>query len=129
METIHLCTRQKEYNIAKAEVVRRTPALRLTLFLIIAVGGTVIGLATILIPIAHFVTTWMIPLVSIFVGLYIFRMGPSIRHIVGTCPVCDAPIDTAGGTSAPDLWIRCGGCTEPLHPKLLDDASPEDNNS
>ena len=63
-----------------------------------------------------------------FVGLYIFRMGPSIRHIVGTCPVCDAPV-ILQEASAPDLWIRCDGCAEPLHPKLLDDASPEDNNS
>ena len=122
METIHLSSHTGVSTQAKALVLRRTPAVRLALFLIIAIGGTVIGLATILIPVAHFVTTWFIPLVSIYIGWYLFKMGPSIQHIVGNCPVCEAAIDTAGGTAAADLWIRCGQCSEPLHPELIEES-------
>lgn len=122
METIQLCTRQKGSIDAQAEVIRRSPTMRLLLFLVVAVGGTLIGLATILIPVAHFVTTWFIPLVSIFVGIYLFKMGPSIKRIVGTCPACGAPIDAEGGTAAPDLWIRCEQCAEALHPQLIEES-------
>ena len=82
-------------------------------------AGLIIGPATIVIPIAHFVTTWAIPLLSVLIAVHMYRMGPNIKRIVGQCPVCDAAIDAAGGTAASDLWIRCEGCQEPLQPVLI----------
>ena len=118
MEAITLSTPRKLSNQAEAEVVRTKAGTRLVKSLFIGIGGTVIGIMTILIPVAHFVTTWAIPLMSIFAAWYLYKMGPLIQRIVGTCPSCDAPIDVEGGTAAADLWIRCPSCNEALHPSL-----------
>lgn len=125
MDSIILRTHKKKEGPARAEIVRTSNTKRAVRSLVIGVGGTVFGLATILIPIAHFITTWAIPLLSIFIAIYTWRMGPMIQRIVGNCPACDADLDIAGGTMAPDLWVRCTGCNEPLHPELATPQSPE----
>jgi hypothetical protein len=120
VETIRLRTHKNLSNSAEAEVVRISSTARFSKALSLGLGGTLLGFATILIPVAHFVTTWAIPLVSLVIAWHVYRMGPTIARIVGTCPACDATIDTAGGVDAPDLWVRCPGCEEPLHPELID---------
>ena len=118
MEAITLSTPKKVSNEAQAEVVRSSAGTQLGKALALAIGGTVLGAMSILIPVAHFVTTWAIPLVSIFAAWHIYKMGPHIQRIVGTCPSCEGAIDSEGGTAAPDLWIRCPHCNEALHPSL-----------
>ncbi len=120
METIRLRTHKKESTEAKAEVIRTNSTARLSKALAIALGGIIIGGATVLIPVAHLITTWAIPLFSIGIAIYVYKMGPMIKLIVGQCPNCQGEISAPGGTAAPDLWIRCSHCSEPLHPELIE---------
>ena len=122
MEDIELQTRKNLSKTVQAEVIRTSRPAKLGKALAIAVVGLVIGPATIVIPVAHFVTTWAIPLLSILIAIHVYKMGPKIERIVGACPKCDAAIDTEGGTAASDLWIRCPACHEPLHPVLVSSA-------
>lgn len=119
MEPITLSTPKKLSGPAQADVIRRHPSVRVAQALAIGIGGTVFGVFTILIPVAHFVTTWAIPLVSIFVAVHVFKMGPFLQRILGDCPACNKSIDSEkAGTLASDLWIRCPHCNEALHPEL-----------
>ena len=119
VEEIRLKTHKNQSCTAQAEISRTSSSQRLTKALAIGVGGTLFGLATIIIPVAHLITVWAIPLFSIFVALNVYRMGPKILRLVGTCPSCGAPIEETNlGNAANDLWIRCPSCNEALQPEV-----------
>lgn len=117
-ETIQLRTRTGLGSTATATVTRRSGAFRVVRSLGIGVGGVVVGLATVVIPAVHLISTWAIPLAAIAIALVLLRQGPAVDTAAGPCPKCGAAIEVAGGTVADDLWVACPACAEPLRFEL-----------
>ena len=119
MEEIQLRTPKNKFGPAKADITRTASSKRLAKALGIGIGGTVLGLATLPIPIVHLIAPWAVPLFSIFLAVNVYRTGPKILRIEGTCPTCGGPIvETNVGNVANDLWIRCPSCNEALRPEV-----------
>ena len=116
LEPIVLSTPKRVQGPAEAEVFRPNLAANRMKGIAIAVLSVVIGAATIVIPVSHFLLPWLIPLLGIFFAIQLFRARPSFTRVVGSCPACSAGLDVQGGPAGHDLWVRCPTCNEPLHP-------------
>jgi len=113
-ESIQLLTRDKQTAKAMAEITRYSDTTRLMRAGVVAIGGTVIGLCTIVIPVMHLISTWLIPLISWAIAWHIFGIQTVIGSVKGTCPGCDKAIELDGGPLASDLWARCPHCALPM---------------
>ena len=100
----------------RVEVRRYSTGRRALTAAAIAGGFTVIGAATIVVPGVHFVAPWLLPILGIGIGIYLFRREMVIGTVEGDCPNCATPMTlTEGGAVGNDpLWLRCPSCTTPL---------------
>lgn len=83
----------------------------------IAVAGLLIGMATVIIPAVHLVSTWLIPLLSLGIAWYVVQIRSRVDRVEGVCPSCGASISAGPFGAATDdepLWVRCPSCTIPL---------------
>ena len=101
-----------------AAVLRYTDADRLRRAVPIGVGGTLLGLCTIVIPGVHLISTWLIPLISLYVASYFYNRQGAIDDVQFTCPECDAASQSEGGAWEDPMWVRCSACSKPIRVTL-----------
>ena len=79
------------------------------------VGGVLLGAAFIPVPGIHLIAPWLIPLLALFIALYVNRIVAMVGTVEGTCPSCDAAMSIDGGPVSDEaLWLRCPSCRTPL---------------
>lgn len=113
-EPIVLKRRNGESHAATADIVRPSETARVAQAAGLSLAGLIVGGFTILIPIAHFVLPWMIPLVCFFIAAYIFGKKGDVLSVSGECPKCAQAITLPGGPIEASMWRKCPSCEEPL---------------
>lgn len=78
------------------------------------VGGVLGGLMFIIVPVVHLITTWVLPLGGVLLGLRAFKRRLVIYQVTGTCPACRELIDLIGGSADDPAWQVCPKCKAPL---------------
>jgi hypothetical protein len=117
-EDITLKSRGGATTDASAEVQRFSSAQRLSKALPVAVGGTVLGLCTIVIPGVHLISVWLIPLLSLGIAWYFYSRIGAVDSVTGPCPDCEAEMTAEGGPWEEPMWLRCSACNKPLEVRL-----------
>ena len=117
-EDITLEDREGQSAGATALVDRYSSGARLGKGVGIAVGGLVLGAATIVIPGVHLISTWAIPLLAFGIAWYFYNKLGAVTEVQGTCPSCGASMQSEGGAWEDPMWVRCSGCNTPLQVKL-----------
>lgn len=116
-EPIVLRARHGAQTEGTAVITRWSGLTRAARAIAIAVAGLLIGMASIIVPGLHLVSTWLIPLLSLGIAWYVLQIRSRIERVEGLCPSCGASV-AAGpfGAAADDepLWVRCPSCTIPL---------------
>src|SRR5262245_39595979 len=110
-------TLQAENGVTKpgrAEVFRYSNANRIIRASLWVIAGLFGGTACIIVPVVHLFTTWGFPLLGIFMAVRTIKREVSIHQVEGTCPICDQPIDIAGGALIDQEWQMCQHCKEKL---------------
>lgn len=113
-ENVTVEDREKSRSEGTAEVTRFSGSQRLMKAVGVGVGGTILGLCTIIIPGLHFVTTWLLPLLSIGIAIYLYGRKGAVAAVKTTCPACGDPIEAEGGAWEEPMWVRCPKCQAPL---------------
>ncbi|MCB9675951.1 MAG: hypothetical protein H6737_12585 [Alphaproteobacteria bacterium] len=121
MESVSLKAREGGTGQGEADVVRFSNGQRLSKAVPIAIGGFVLGAASIVIPGVHLISTWAIPLLSLGIAWYFFGKRGSVRRVTGTCPACGEAMDAEGGDWEDPMYVRCDKCEKPIQVLL---ASP-----
>ena len=100
----------------QAEVTRYSSAGAAMRAAPIAIGGIVLGAASIVIPGVHLISTWLLPLIGVGVAFFVFRVRTVVGRVDATCPSCSKPfsVEKAGTIDDDALWIRCPHCNSPL---------------
>jgi len=122
-ESIRLHTRDKRTIEAEAEVTRYSQGARIGRAAAVAVIGTGIGAATIVIPVAHLILPWLIPILSWVGAYFVYRTGAKVPEVHATCPDCDTEFRVEAGAWEDPLWIRCPECKLPLRVDIDDPAA------
>lgn len=117
-EDITLEDRDGNSSPGKAVVHRYSTGQRLGKSVPIAVGGVLLGAASIVIPGVHLISTWAIPLLSFGIAWYFFSRIGAVEAVEGTCPACGASMGSDGGPWEDPMWVRCDQCNKPLQVKL-----------
>jgi hypothetical protein len=117
-EEVTLAARDGATTAGTAVVERFASGQRMTKAVAIGVGGTILGLCTIVIPGVHFISTWAIPLLSIGIAFYFYNKLGSIGAVAGECPACGAPVAAEGGPWEDPMWVRCSACNAPVEVRL-----------
>ena len=113
-EQVTIEDRNKQQAEGTAEIHRFGPSQRLMKALAVGVGGTIVGLCTIVIPGVHFVAPWLLPLLSIGIAFYLYGRKGTCDSVKTTCPACSASIEAEGGPWEEPMWVRCPECEAPL---------------
>ena len=115
-ETVHLGTRDGRRVAAEANITRYNEGQRLARALPVAIGGISLGAVSILVPAVHLISTWLLPLLGIFIASYIYKTTMVVGRVATSCPDCSAEvaIDKAGSVDDEPLWLRCPSCKLPL---------------
>lgn len=113
-QTITLKTRDGKTSSATGAVTHYSSAARAMRGGGVAVVGTVLGLLTIVIPVVHLISTWLVPLVSWVLGFYVYSIETVLGPVTGPCPACGEALELEGGILADDTWVRCGKCQAPM---------------
>ena len=120
-ESVTLKTRDKRVIPATAEITRLNAGAQAMKAWVVGLGSLVVGLFTILIPIAHFVLPWLIPVIGVTYAASLFKRGAVIERVHGACPLCGAAdLDGEGGVFETPMWVRCATCKGPMELFLQD---------
>jgi hypothetical protein len=103
---------------AIVSVWRYSLARRLVPSVTIAVVGTAAGIVTVVVPIMHFMTLWLVPLLSIGTAIWLYRCKARVRLVTALCPVCSGQVAAGGGDWEEPMWVRCRACNAPLELRL-----------
>lgn len=122
-ESVRLHTRDKRTIEAQAEVIRYSQGARIGRALAVGVGGFVVGAATIVIPVAHLILPWLIPILGLFGAWYVLHTGARVPEVRAKCPDCGKEFAVEGGPWEDPLWIRCPDCTLPMRVDIDDPPS------
>ena len=87
---------------------------RMAKALVVLMAGIGGGIALVVVPILHLVTTWALPLAGILACVSILRTGSRVHSIAGTCPGCNETLHLAGGRASFPLREDCPACRRPL---------------
>jgi hypothetical protein len=91
-----------------------------------AVAGTsfVLAAVSIFIPGVHLIAPWLLPIIGVFVAVFVYQIGARVDDIHGECPGCDASLNLPlGGTIDNEpLWLRCPGCNAPFEVRIRSEA-------
>lgn len=117
-ETLTLAGRDGSRFEGEAEVTRYTGGQRLSKALPVGVGGTILGLCTIVIPGLHFVSTWLIPLLSIGTAYYLYNRRGALGEVRATCSKCGGQMMAEGGAWEDPMYVRCNHCQTPFEVTL-----------
>ena len=115
-EAITLQHRDGRVVEAQAEISRYSTASRTTKALLVLAVAFTVGPATIVVPGVHFVAPWAVPLLGIFIAMYLYRRTMVIHRVEGTCPDCNAAmhIEDKQPVGNDTLYFRCPECSTPL---------------
>jgi len=113
-EVVSLKGRDGAKGEGQAEVVRYSSAQRLSKALAIGVGGTLLGVSTIVIPGVHLISTWAIPLLSIGIAWYFYGRRGLLGAVSATCPSCGEQLNGEGGAWEDPMYVRCSACSRPF---------------
>lgn len=113
-EPVTIEDRDKQTAEGTADIARYGSSKRLVTALGVAIGGTVLGLCTIVIPGVHFVAPWLLPLLSIGIAFYLYGRKGVCAGVQVDCPACKASIEAEGGPWEEPMWVRCPECQAPL---------------
>ena len=97
-----------------ADIARYSDATRITIGTLYIVGGLVGGTVCLVVPVAHLLTTWALPLGGIFMGIRAFKRRVVIYQVAGVCPTCGEAIDLHGGSIDDPSWQTCPKCNAVL---------------
>ncbi len=78
------------------------------------VGGVVLGAVSIVIPVAHLVLPWALPILGFVLGFYTLSQKGSLSDVAFQCPTCGAAAVVPGGEVEDPMWRKCPSCQEPL---------------
>src|SRR5687767_7885019 len=93
-----------------AEVLRHSQANRMTIAMLYALGGFFGATVCIVVPIAHLITTWALPVGGIFMAIRTWKREIVIVGTEGPCPNCEKPIQLSGGSATEPEWQVCPEC-------------------
>lgn len=113
-EKITLRRRNGVAGPADAEVRRTTPLGRTVRAFGIFFASVLLGLPTVVIPGAHFILPWAIPLTGGLIAAYVFGKEGDVDSVRGACPECQAVVDLPGGPIEASMWRKCPACGVPL---------------
>ena len=116
MDHLVLKTRAGASSKAKADIKVYSRAGRILLGGGIAIAGCLLGAASVFVPIWHFIGTWLIPVIGIAAGRYVYTVIARVSLIKGPCPAClqGILIEKGGAIEGANLWLRCPRCSEPF---------------
>ena len=117
-ESVQLAARGGGETVGNTEVTRFSSGRRMGQAAGIAVGGILLGAATIVIPGVHLISTWAIPLLSFGIAAYLFSRRGVIGAVTGECPSCHQQMNSPGGAWEDPMWVRCNQCEAPVEVKL-----------
>lgn len=118
VESVHVTTRDDRASQGRAEVIRHGQGRRVGVALAVALGGAVLGAASIVIPVVHFVSTWFIPLLALGIAFHLYRQAIVVRRVDAICPACGEQVVIDGAPWEDPLWLRCSACRAPLRVDL-----------
>ncbi len=118
VEPVSLKARDGTVVEGTAEVTRYTDGQRLSRALPVGIGGTILGLCTIVIPGLHFVSTWLVPLLSIGTAMYLYNRKGLLGVTRATCPSCGEQMQAEGGPWEDPMYVRCNHCNTPMEVTL-----------
>jgi hypothetical protein len=113
-ETVKLHTRDKRVVEATADIRRLNGGVQAAKAMAFGFGGIFLGIGSILIPIAHFVLPWLLPIGGIIIGAWHASQKAIVNWVKGTCPMCGAAFQAEGGALEDPMWVRCTACAAPL---------------
>ena len=119
VEPVRLHTRDKRTVDGEADFVRIGGGAATVRALAFLVGGLVLGAGSIVIPVAHFVLPWLLPIVGVVAAVIAFRSRIKVPEVRVTCPECGSDAAIEAGAWEDPLWIRCPNCQLPLRVELV----------
>lgn len=119
VESILLHTRDKRTFEGEAEVKRLGTGARVLRAGAILVGGLVLGVGSVVIPVVHLISTWLLPILGLIGAVVAFRVTIKVPEIRMTCPECAKAGQVVGGAWEDPLWVRCPHCQLPLRVELV----------
>lgn len=99
---------------ADAEVLAYDDATRGRRAAVRAVGGLLLGVASIFIPIWHFVGTWALPLVGCVMAFSAYHTKAVVKPLSCACPSCGKPTTLDGAALDGPMLTMCRLCMENL---------------
>ena len=112
-EQIRLRPRKGEETVGQADITTLSAGsrgLKVGLWLLFGVAG----LGTIVIPGMHFVTPWLIPLISLGMAWNAWNKTHILHKVSGECPLCGETGTWTDVVWDTQLWERCPHCNEPI---------------
>lgn len=106
-----------------ADIARYSDAMRITIGTLYIVGGLVGGTVCLVVPVAHLITTWALPLGGIFMGIRAYKRRIVIYQALGVCPTCGEAIELVGGSVDDRSWQTCPKCKAVLRVRDRQEAS------
>lgn len=113
-ETVTLRRRNGTSGPAEAEVRRTSEGMRSVQAFGIFFGCVIVGVCTIVIPVAHLILPWAIPLIGAIIAVYVYGKKGDVDSVRGVCPACETEVDLLGGPIEASMWRACPSCKEPL---------------
>lgn len=92
------------------DIVRRSKSSRVVRATLYVLAGLLTGAGSILIPLLHLVSTWLLPLVGIALAYRTMQREFVVRAIEGVCPSCKQAINLSGRTVQGGDWQYCPHC-------------------
>ena len=118
-ESATLRLRDGRTAVASVAVERRSAGVRAVRAGWMAGAGLVLGVASVVVPILHLVSTWALPLAGAIGAWFAWNSATFIGAVRAACPACaaDAEIAPNGALDSPH-WLRCPHCQAPLELSL-----------
>lgn len=95
---------------ASADITRPSQHVKMFWAVTVLVVGFGLGAASIIIPILHFFSTWILPLTAVLVARKILNSKFSVTEVRGTCPACGKELDLGDRSMPNSEWQHCPHC-------------------
>lgn len=97
------------------EVIRVSDGTRVSVGWIYIIGGCLLGVGCLAVPTPHiFITTWLFPLLGIYLGTRTLKRRVMVHDITCQCPACGKTIEMLGGSIDETTWQKCPECEATL---------------